>query len=362
MDDRRYLEYLLNKRIMRRSKDPVSIRQVYSGKYLNWITEYLNKNQIYEVPMLIVCNTLYKLPDTFRIKNKSFFIGDFYLFSYFYDWNCILSIERYQENIVNLCIKQYIESCYLNDEIDEAYWLCLTSDGLEDYKKDGIYYNDEMMLYFVDRTDIQEEFAMIHEAGHYLLRFLDREAEFAPIKEMHSKIQITLCEQLENGTIRDKDLENLYEECFCDTQAVQYVMEHLDHEKNIGEDECYMLLFKALLYTYTLQYIDIVSQKSIEVAGDYFDYQLWELVYRIGNIYNTLYARLINKGAECGLENLKTTYEKFLDILQTKMKEVRQVTLYIKETIIENEDKFHEAVNASNTDKEQFVREYLNVL
>lgn len=362
MDDSRYIEYLLNKRIMRRSKNPDSIRQVYSSKYLNWITEYLNNNQIYAVPMFIICNTLYKLPDTFRIRKNSFFVGDYYLFSYFYDWNCILSNERYQENIVNLCIKQYIESCYLNDEIDEAYWLCLTSDGLEDYKKDGIYYNDEMILYFIDRTGIQEEFAMIHEAGHYLLGFLDREAAFASVQEMHSKIQITLCEESEYGTIRDKDLDNLYEECFCDTQAVLYVMEHLDHEKKIGEDECYMLLFKALLYTYALKYIDTVCQKSIEKTGDYFDYQLWELVYRIGNIYNTLYARLIDIGKECEIEHLRTTYEKFLDILQNKMEEVRQVTLYVKESIIENEDKFHEAVKVSNADKEQFIREYLNVL
>ncbi len=362
MDDSRYIEYLLNKRIMRRSKNPDSIRQVYSSKYLNWITEYLNNNQIYEVPMFIICNTLYKLPDTFRIRKNSFFVGDFYLFSYFYDWNCILGNERYQENIVNLCIKQYIESCYLNDEIDEAYWLCLTSDGLEDYKKDGIYYNNEMLLYFDDRTSIQEEFTMIHEAGHYLIRFLDREVAFAPIKEMHSKIQIALCEQSEYGAIKDKDLENLFEECFCDTQAVLYVMNHYDNQKGIGAEECYMLLFKTLLYTYALRYIDIVCQKSIEMTGDYFDYQLWELVYRIGNIYNTLYTRLINEGAGCEIENLRTTYEKFLYVLQTKMEEVRQVTLYIKESIIENEDKFHEAVRASSTDKEQFIREYLNVL
>lgn len=139
-------------------------------------------------------------------------------------------------------------------------------------------------------------------------------------------------------------------------------MNHYDNQKGIGAEECYMLLFKTLLYTYALRYIDIVCQKSIEMTGDYFDYQLWELVYRIGNIYNTLYTRLINEGAGCEIENLRTTYEKFLYVLQTKMEEVRQVTLYIKESIIENEDKFHEAVRASSTDKEQFIREYLNVL
>ncbi len=130
MNDSRYIEYILDRRIMRKSKNPDSIHKAYSSKYLNWITEYLNNNQIDEVPMFIICNTLYKLPDTFRIRSNSFFVGDFYLFSYFYNWNYILSDEKYQEFAVNLCIKQYIESCYLNDEIDEAYWLCLTSGGL----------------------------------------------------------------------------------------------------------------------------------------------------------------------------------------------------------------------------------------
>jgi hypothetical protein len=362
MDDSRYIEYLLDQRIMRRSKNPASIRQVYSSKYMNWITEYLNDNHIDDVPMFIICNTLYKLPDTFKIRKNSFFVGDFYLFSYFYDWNWVLGNEDYQENIVNLCIKQYIESCYLNGEIDMAYWLCLTSDGLEDYKKDSVYRDEAQMVHFTDRTDIQEEFAMIHEAGHYLFRFLDRESALAPIKEIHDKIQMTLREQPEYEKISGKELEHLYEECFCDTQAVLYVVEHLDQGQGIGEEECYMLLFKALLYTYALRYIDIVCQKSIETTGDYFDYQLWELMYRIGNVYNALFARLAGREAEHEIENLSAVYEEFLDILQIRMEEVRRVTLYVKETVIEYENEFREAVQTDCEEKERFIREYLNVL
>ena len=291
MDDNRYIEYLLEKRIMKRSKNPKSIHKAYSAKYINWITEYLNENQIYEVPMFIICNTLYKLPDTFRIRNNSFFVGDFYLFNYFYDWNYILSDERNHEFLVNLCIKQYIESCYLNEEIDVAYWLCLTSDGLEDYKKEGMYYDDRVMEFLAVRTDIQEEFAMIHEAGHYLLRHIDKEAALEPIREMHDKIQTPLSDQFGYGDSRE-DLTCLYEECYCDTQAVLYIMSHRDFKGNIGTEECFMLLFKTLLYVYAMRYIDIVCQRSIKITGDYFDYQLWELVYRMGNIYNTLYAGL----------------------------------------------------------------------
>lgn len=361
MDDSRYIEYLLEKRIMKRSKNPKSIHKAYSAKYINWITEYLNDNQIYEVPMFIICNTLYKLPDTFRIRNNSFFVGDFYLFNYFYDWNYILSDERNYEFLINLCIKQYIESCYLNDEIDVAYWLCLTSDGLEDYKKEGKYFDDRTMEFLADRTDIQEEFAMIHEAGHYLLRHMDKEAALEPIREMHDKIQIPLSDQFGYGDSRE-DLSDLYEECYCDTQAVLYIMSHRDFKENIGTEECCMLLFKTLLYVYAMRYMDIVCQRSIKIAGDYFDYQLWELVYRMGNIYNTLYARLVEEGAKDAVDILNITYEKFLDVLQEKMKEVRQIVTYIKESIFENENAFYEEIKVESEDKERFIREYLNVL
>lgn len=358
MDDSRYIGYLLEKRIMKRLKDPESVKEVYFAKYRNWITEYLNENQIYEVPLFIICNTLYKLPDTFRIRNNSFFVGDFNLFSYFYDWNYILSDEKYHEFLINLCIKQYIESCYLNDEIDVAYWLCLTCDGLENYKKEGIYFDERTMKFLADRTDVQEEFAMIHEAGHYLLRHIDKEAALEQIREMHEKIQSPLSDQFGYGHGKE-DFSDLFEECYCDEQAVLFIMGHRSLKEDIGTEECYMLFFKTLLYVYAMRYIDIVCQRSIRVTGDYFDYQLWGLVYRMGNIYNTLYVRLAEESA---LDILKITYEKFLDVLQEKMKEVRQIVIYIKESILENKDAFYEIIKSESADKEQLIREYLNLL
>ena len=216
------------------------------------------------------------------------------------------------------------------------------------------------MEYVSERTDIQEEFAMIHEAGHYLLRFIDKETAFEPIKEIYDKIAADKYFKYEKSTGRD--LNDLFEECYCDSRAVLYVMEHHKLKEDIGKDECYMLLFKTLLYIYALQYIDIVSQKGIEITGAYFDYQLWELVYRMANIYHTLYAQLINEGTEREAELLRDTYEKFADILQEKMEEIRQIILYVKETIIEYENEFHEAVKVSYEEKVQFIREYLKLL
>lgn len=44
------------------------------------------------------------------------------------------------------------------------------------------------------------------------------------------------------------------------------------------------------------------------------------------------------------------------------MKEVRQIVIYIKESILENKDAFYEETKVESEDKEQFIREYLNVL
>lgn len=53
--------------------------------------------------------------------------------------------------------------------------------------------------------------------------------------------------------------------------------------------------------------------------------------------------------------------EIFLGVLQEKMKEVRQIVVCIKESILENKDVFYEIFRAESADKEQFIREYLNL-
>ena len=105
MQDGVYIEYLMEQRIMRRTNIMDELHKIYAGKYERWIRQYLISKQILEAPLFIFCNTLYKLPDTFRIRNNSFFIGDYQLYKYLYDWN----YEEHQDILVELCLKQYIE-------------------------------------------------------------------------------------------------------------------------------------------------------------------------------------------------------------------------------------------------------------
>lgn len=363
MNDNTYIEYLFNKRVRRKTDNPQKVHNIYSNKYDNWIKEFLNQNQINEVPLFITCNTLYKLPDTFRINKNSFFVGDSYLFEYFYDWNYVLSDERYQEFIVNLCVKQYIESCYLNNRIDEACWLCLTSNGIEDYKNER-YFDKNTITYFVERTHIQEEFTMIHEAGHYLYRFIDKDTETKCIREIHSRLtSVIQMEQFQSEKAKNDDLEEkLFEECYCDAQAVKYILKCFDSDGNINIDEQYEVFFRTLFYIYVLQYIDAMCEEEIENADNLFDYQLWELTYRMANIYNTLYADLLEWGTEIEIKELDNTYTKFVDLLKSKMKEVRQVIYYVKDLICENKNSICVIEELNDADKEQIIKEYLKLL
>lgn len=363
MYDGEYIEYLLDKRIMRRTKNPELLHNIYASKYAKWIKEYLNNNQIEDVPFFLACNTLYKLPDTFRIRNNSFFVGDYYLFDYFYDWNYVLSNCNYHEFVVNLCIKQYIESCFLNDKIDDAYLLCLTSDGLEDFKTES-YYNQEVMAYFVNRTDIQEKFTMLHEAGHYLSRFVNKEVEIQQIKEIHDElIKVIKIDYFMGKKERDLDLERkLFEECYCDSQAVLYIVDHFDFDETIFKSEYYTLLLNTLFYIYILMYIDTICLTDDIDTEAYFDYQLWELTYRIGNIYNVLYAKLLEQGSITEIQLLKKVYTEFIHTFSIRMKEIREIVFYIKETLEENKSVIKDAFKVSDADRIQFIKDYLKLL
>ena len=359
MEDGQFIEYLLDKRVMRKTNNKEILQNVYASKYKKWIVKYLEKNQIDNVPILLACNTLYKLPDTFKIRKNSFFIGDFALFDYLYDWNYVLSSETYHEFVPNLCLKQCIESYYINGEMDIAYWMCLHFEGLEEYKT-GEYYNKEIMTYFVDRTDIQEKFTMIHEAGHYLFRFIDREDEIKEIKEIYeafSKINETN-QFIKNNYDAEKDL---YEECYCDSKAAVYVVQNRD-EDAVAKADYYKLLFDTLFYVYILEYINALCVKNDAGRVHYFDYQLWKLSYRIGNVYSALYAELLNQGNEQEIEILKTAYAEFMDTFPEIVKEIREIVFNIKDFLQENRIGIKEIASVNDESKINFIKEYLALL
>lgn len=274
-----------------------------------------------------------------------------------------MSNDNFHEFIVNLCIKQGIESYYLNDEMKITYWLCLHSDGLEDYKTEE-YYNREIMTYFVDRSDIQEKFTMLHEAGHYLFRFINREKAIEQIKEIHeefikvNKMKLPI-ENKENSYDLD---QKLYEECYCDLQAAQYIVQHFDEEESIAKGECYILLFGTLLYVYILGYINAVCLKSETNCESYFDYQLWELTYRIGNMYIAFYTQLLEQDNEEEMELLNKVYTEFVHMFSGRMKQVREIMFYIKEMINENRYEIEDNFDMNDVSKIKFIKEYLNLL
>lgn len=241
--------------------------------------------------------------------------------------------------------------------------ICLHSDGLEEYKTEE-YYNREIMTLFVDRTDIQEKFTMLHEAGHYLFRFINREKAIEQIKEIHEEfIKINKMKlPIENkGNNYDLD-QKLYEECYCDLQAAQYIVQQFNEEESNAKGECYMLLFNTLFYVYILGYINTISLKNGTDCESYFDYQLWELTYRIGNMYIAFYAKLLEQENEQEMELLNKVYTEFVHMFSGRMKEVREIMSYIKAIINENRHDIENNFDVNDVSKINFIKEYLNLL
>ncbi len=110
--DKIFIDHYFRKRIMRKTINQELLGNIYALKYKKWIVPFLNKNGISEVPLLLCCNTLYQFPDYFQIGDNSFFVTDYYLYSFFYDLNYALSDLKRNEFAINLYIKTYIEQAF----------------------------------------------------------------------------------------------------------------------------------------------------------------------------------------------------------------------------------------------------------
>ena len=362
MEDGQFIEYLLNQRVQRKTKNTELLNNIYASKYSKSIKEYLNRNHVHNVPLLIVFNTLYKLPDTFKIKGNSFFVADYGLYDYLYDWNYILNSNNYHEDVIRLCIKQAIESFYLNDEIEIAYWLFLHSEGLEEYKTKD-YYNKDTMTHFVDRTDIQEKFTMLHEAGHFLFPLIDKDEAIKQIKGIHDTfIKTDRVKQIIGIKKNDPNLnQQLYEECYCDLHAAQYIVQNIREVNLVTKRECYMLLFNAIFHVYILTYINIMCSLNYKDCMSYFDYQLWELTYRIGNMYIAFYIPLWEQDLKNDIEILNMVYKEFANSFDERMKEIRKIMLHITNMIKNYGNDIKELSKVSDINKINFIKEYLNL-
>lgn len=352
MNTDEYVEDLLEERVMRKTSDPELIEDMYKKKYSNWFINYFRKYGIDDVPLLICCNTLYKLPATIRIQENTFFVGDFSLFEYFYDLNYILSDRSKMEYLVNICIKLYIEACYLQDHIDKAFYLALTSPTLEEYK-DTDYNNENTHTLWTNRTEIQEQFVFLHEANHYFLEQLDQKSRLQEYKNFYNYFQEKTEKKLDifKGNYKT---DNLLVECFCDCEALKYMVNSFDQSNITSLSEFISLIYKVPIYLYILQFINDCVQEGYNIENGY-SYIFYVLSYRMGMLFYVFSKYLP--------ESYRKINEKIFNdnvrILKNIMKKVRQIILYINEILNKN---LTDITSIRREEKNSYLEDFLNLL
>ena len=93
----------------------------------------------------------------------------------------------------------------------------------------------------------------------------------------------------------------------------------------------------------------------------YFDYQLWELTYRIGNMYIAFYIPLWEQDLKNDIEILNMVYKEFSNSFDERMKEIRKIMLHITNMIKNYGNDIKELSKVSDINKINFIKEYLNL-
>lgn len=352
MNTDEYVEDFLEERIMRKTSDPEVIEDMYKKKYSDWIIDYFRGYGVDVAPLLICCNTLYKLPVTIKIQKKTFFVEDISLFEYFYDLNYILSNRNRMEYLVNICIKLYIEASYLQDYIDRAYYLALTSPKIEEYR-DKDYKNENTYSFWITRTDIQEQFIFLHEANHYFLEQLDKNTQLQEYKNFYDYFQKKPSKKLE--VFRGKyKVDDLLVECFCDCEALKYMVNRLEQFNVIGFSESISLIYRVPIYLYILQFINDSVQEGYNIENGY-SYIFYALSYRMGMLYYVFSKYLP--------ESYRKINEKIFNdnvrILKNIMKKVRKIILYVNEIVDKN---LSDIARISSEEQNNYLKDFLNLL
>ena len=222
-----YINYIIDQRIMRYSQNLDFKHKLYAEKYFNWIIKYMKSKKISQVPSLVICNTLYKLPEHFKFGNKNFFLYDVYLYDFIYDLNFLFCNSANHEYFVNVFLKAYIENLFFSNEIDKCYWLCSTSYGLESFKRTQCYNNNtDDMIKLIELSDLQEQFILLHEANHYIYE-LNKESIIN--SQEYFRLSLILDDYIKAnsysiiGTIDSQKRLKLLLECFCDSESIRYM-------------------------------------------------------------------------------------------------------------------------------------------
>ncbi|MBQ8002963.1 MAG: hypothetical protein IJ297_05930, partial [Clostridia bacterium] len=270
-----FINYYFKKRIRRVTHAPDELHKIYSSKYFEWIIPFLKKYNITDAPLILCCNTLYQLPDFFTLGKNSFFVADYYLHSFLYDFNYSLSESYLNDLCINLFLKTYMEKAYLKNNIDSCFFLCSTSPTIEEYKHSDDYINENKMSHLVEITDLQEEFTFLHEAGHFLLE------KYKSLKE--SEFYKTVKKEYFNIKCQNKD--DFYDECFCDYVSSIYILNETYDKCSFEKSDYFSLFFRTLLCVYIIEFFSKCQELDPVLFFEYSDEQLQMILLRYHNLY-----------------------------------------------------------------------------
>lgn len=343
-----FINHYLESRGMKKNHDPELLSNIYASKYANWIIPFLKEHGIDKAPLLLCCHTLYQLPDFFVIRNNCFYVADYYLYSYFYDFNFALSDERRSEFAVNLHIKTFIEQAYLEGKVDLCYTLCQTSPDLETYKKTDDYRNKTVTEFLVEKTDLQEAFVLLHEASHFL---------YKKTLGYDSQIYRTI-KTIFNHVVQDLD-DNFFEECFCDYNSIGFILRQTYAITEFNKREYFFTLFMTFIFTTILRFTAVAPNLEVDEYKEYMDQEMEMQWLRFGGLHIWIYQFLLSSGYENDISLLNNVYHQCIDMFKELSKDARLIFKLIKEDEKDNLDLFK---NVSRGEKIEFIQVFLNLM
>ncbi len=349
MNDSEFIRDYIDQRVKKKTKDPSAFESAYSHKYNEWIVKYCEEKGTGEVPLLLICNTLEKIPRAIGIQNKYFFLVDCSLYTYYYDMNYIFSDSCKQKFFLNQVIKTYIEASVRHNQIDEAYLIARNFPILEDYKDEN-YWKDETIGFWTKRTDIQEWFSFLHEANHYFFRISKKENL---LKDGLGKLEKTYKDI--HQQFREKEaLEGFLQECYCDENAICYMLNNAD--KQISIDECIESLYKTIIWLYILQYIDATITNNA-YAYNFSDETMSTLSLRLGYMYYVIRNVLEKSHIECANQEI---FDACINLYIESMRTVRETVEKLNDFIQDNRE--IKEYQCSYEYKKHYLEEYLNLI
>lgn len=363
-DDEVYFNAIMKQRVMRKTHDPKKLHQIYANKSSNWIVPFFKEHNVSNIPVIFICNTLFKLPDYFSIGEKSAFIFDYYLYDYLYDLNYILLKLENREFMVNLYIKTYIENLYLNKQFDDCYWFCVNTVDIESFKNQQEYEDKLISYHLVELTDIQEAVIFLHEASHFIFenyseKLKESERYQRILKMYYVNLKTHETEKSIFGMVHDPNfnLDKFLEECYCDSESVYFVMKRIGFNSVINIEEVFNQLFRTIMSMYFLHFVIASKGKYAEVYNDHY---MQQLQYRLANINATILSFLLEYERNNEIEILGTVYEKQIEEFNECGETIRQIFKIVEKDISSVLEK--KSINGDNIHKQTVMKEYLKLL